>query len=286
MKKLFLHISLCLCTLEPNLLCREMCAEMRIYMAKYAYCIPNGSEKDKVDAEKLPLHGNGVFYCTTPNCRARMYVRSPQKKSACFVSFNVEEHTGGILCHLKDCFKPDQYDETLFSLERFYNRLFSQNHNDVTPHYGSGGCGNNQSIPINTLRMLYLMCIQFRDGGSYNGYEIDKILIDKMNFHNYIASGIHGNFIIACTFWKYDKSTKIIYMNCPDDLIDLPQWNHKIFKVHVNNVEMFNKCVKKLTDKTHLHISIIAGHWISSSDNECFAECEIYSVGKQICKGY
>lgn len=73
-------------------------------MAKYAYRVPNGTENDRVDASDLPLHGNGTFYCTTPDCRARMYVRSPQKPSACFVSYNISEHTGGILCHIKDLF--------------------------------------------------------------------------------------------------------------------------------------------------------------------------------------
>ncbi len=40
-------------------------------MAKYAYRVPNGTENDRVDASDLPLHGNGTFYCTTPDCRAR-----------------------------------------------------------------------------------------------------------------------------------------------------------------------------------------------------------------------
>ena len=83
-------------------------------MAKYAYRIPNGTEDDRVDAAKLSLHDEGVFDCTTPGCQARMFLRSPQKASACFVSYSVAEHTGGTICHLKDQFKPDQYDETLF----------------------------------------------------------------------------------------------------------------------------------------------------------------------------
>ena len=62
-------------------------------MAKYASRIPNGGPEDRVDAADLPLHGNSVHYCTTPGCRARMYVRSPQKPSACFVSFDITEHT-------------------------------------------------------------------------------------------------------------------------------------------------------------------------------------------------
>lgn len=65
--------------------------------------------------------------------------------------------------------------------------------------------------------MLYLMCLQYRDGGSYNGYLIDDILIDKYN-------------------------------------------------------------------KTHSKISVIAVNWTNSSDSTCLAECELVSVGKQICK--
>lgn len=35
--------------------------------------------------------------------------------------------------------------------------------------------------------MLYLMCLQYRDGGSYNGYLIDDILIDKYNFNKQLV---------------------------------------------------------------------------------------------------
>ena len=63
--------------------------------------------------------------------------------------------------------------------------------------YGLGGKGTNQRIAINSLKMLYLMCLQYRDGGSYNGYLIDDILIDKYNFDKYISSGITGNRLIA-----------------------------------------------------------------------------------------
>ena len=134
---------------------------MEVNMAKYAYRVPNGTENDRVDASDLPLHGNGTFYCTTPDCRARMYVRSPQKPSACFVSYNISEHTGGILCHIKDLFKPDDYCENLFSLDNFFTNLLTKQNRDSSPHHGSGGKGSNSKIAINTLKMLYLMCVQY-----------------------------------------------------------------------------------------------------------------------------
>lgn len=31
------------------------------------------------------------------------------------------------------------------------------------------------------------MCLQYRDGGSYNGYLIDDILIDKYNFNKQLV---------------------------------------------------------------------------------------------------
>lgn len=49
--------------------------------------------------------------------------------------------------------------------------------------------------------------------------------------------------------------------------------------------KMFEKCANKLKDKTHLHISVIGANWIPSNDDNCLAECEVVSVGKQICKG-
>ena len=49
--------------------------------------------------------------------------------------------------------------------------------------------------------------------------------------------------------------------------------------------EMFEKCATKLKDKTHSKISVIAANWTNSSDSTCLAECELVSVGTQICKG-
>ncbi len=254
-------------------------------MAKYAYSVLGGTKDDIVDAANLPLHSKGDFYCTTPECSARMYVRSPQKASACFVSYHVSDHTGGAACHLKDQFKPDQYDEKLFSLEKLFHNLLDKKERDKSSHYGSGGKGSNRHIAINSLKMLYLMCLQYRDGGSYNGYNIDDILIDKYNFEKFITSGIQGNRIIACTFWKYDTTSHCIYMNCPDELVSISNYKHKVLKIYVADNDMFSKCAYKLADKTHTKISVIAANWKPSKDEECFAECELTSVGKQICKG-
>ena len=252
-------------------------------MAKYAYRFPNGTKNDRVDAAELPLHGNGVFYCTTPGCQAKMHVRNPQKNSACFVSYDVGDHTGGILCHLKDKFRPDHYEEKEFSLNNFFDNILEPVEHEVTPHYGHGGVGGNRGIAINTLKMLYLMCLQYRDGGTYNGFLIDDILVDQYDFQQYSESGIIGNHIVACTFWKYDPSSNSIFMNCPDE--QLPKGQHRVLKVHVENDKMFKKCVNKLYDKSHLHISVIAANWFESSDRKCMSECELSSVGKQICKG-
>ncbi len=254
-------------------------------MAKYAYRVSNGTENDKIDAAMLPLHGNGIFYCTTPGCKARMHVRSPQKTSACFVSYDISEHTGGTICHLKDRFKPDQYDENFFSLERLYNNLLTKRENDISSLYGTGGKGNNQRIAINTLKMLYLMCIQYRDGKTYNGYPIEDILVDKYNFEQYLKHGIVGNRVVSCTFWKYASDTNHIFMNCPDELLHLDRKKHQHLKIYVHDDEMFKKCVHKLYDKTHSKLSVIVANWKETTDYNCLAECELFSVGKQICKG-
>ena len=77
----------------------------------------------------------------------------------------------------------------------------------------------------------------------------------------------------------------VIFMNCPDERLYLPREEHKILKIHVTDDKMFEKCANKLKDKTHLHISVIGANWIPSNDDNCLAECEVVSVGKQICKG-
>ncbi len=172
------------------------------------------------------------------------------------MSYNISEHTGGILCHIKDLFKPDDYCENLFSLDNFFTNLLTKQNRDFSPHHGSGK-GSNSKIAINTLKMLYLMCVQYREGGSYNKYPIDDILVDKYNFDKYRENGIIGNRIVACTFWKYEPDTNCIFMNCPDEILDLPREEHKILKIHVTDDKMFEKCANKLKDKTHLHISVI-----------------------------
>ncbi|CUP70451.1 Uncharacterised protein [Lachnospira pectinoschiza] len=250
-------------------------------MAKFAYIVKNNKKTDLIDAVDVKIHSEDQYCCSTPNCNARMYIRSPQKESACFVSYSISEHTGGMNCHLKDKFSSDHYDEKLFSLENFFDKILNPPDYDTAPNYGSGGKGSNKKIPINTLRMLYLMCIQYRNYGTYNNYNIDDILIDKYNFSSHNEAEIIGNHIIACTFWKYDDEHNNIFMNCPDDFSS----NHKILKIHISNNKMFNKCVNKLKDKTHSKISVIAANWKSSNYDRCIAECELTSVGKQICKG-
>ena len=175
--------------------------------------------------------------------------------------------------------------EKLFCLDNFFENLLSRKERNTVPHHGSGGIGNNKGIAINTLKMLYLMCVQYRDGGYYNDYLIDDILVDKYNYDRYHENGICGNRIVACTFWKYNSDKNCIFMNCPDERLRLPRTEHKCLKIHVKDDEMFKKCRKKLVDISHQRISVIVGNWTPSQDADCVAECEIISVGKQICKG-
>lgn len=251
-------------------------------MAKYALSY-DGSDCEKVDAAKLPLHTDREFFCTTPGCNAKMFLRSPQKASACFVSYSVDDHSGGYLCHVKDQFKPDQYDESLFSPDILFSRILSFTDEERESRKGSGGVGTHKKIGITTLRTAYLMCVQYRAGGSYNKYSINDILIDRYNYHPKMI--VQGKRMIACTFQRYDSNEQTVYMNAPDNCINASQEKHKLLKIHVPNNEMYRKCRDKLYDDTHSKVSVVAADWKISRDPGCLCECELTSVGKQICRG-
>lgn len=129
------------------------------------------------------------------------------------------------------------------------------------------------------------MCVQYREGGSYNKYPIDDILVDKYNFDKYRENGIIGNRIVACTFWKYEPDTNCIFMNCPDERLYLPREEHKILKIHVTDDKMFEKCANKLKDKTHLHISVIGANWIPSMMIIVWLSVKLYLWENKYAKG-
>lgn len=243
-------------------------------MAKYAY----NSKGILLDAAKLSLHDSECYHCSTPGCNAPMFPRNVQKESACFVSYNRDDHIGGYLCLVKDHFKPDVYDEKNFSLDDCFEKILSPvKGGDKTPHHGEGGVGSGKKIPITTLKMLYLMCVQFREGGKYNNYDISDILIDPIK--PLPIPEMCGNHIIATTFRKYDNDTNSIYLDNPNG------HRNELIKVHVADKDMFTKCRDKLYDRTHNKISVVAGSWEESVESDCSIECEITSVSKQICKG-
>ena len=250
-------------------------------MARFANRFPNGNSETQVDACSLPLHGNPVFYCTTPGCRARMFVRNPQKPSACFVSYDIHEHSGGYICNRAGDFRPDRYDESLFNPDDLFERILNPIESDSTSTNGTGTVGNNALIPVRTLKTLYEMCLQYRPNGSYNGYSIDDILIDYYNS----PIGFTGNRIVACTYYYHSDSKQIVFMNYPAK-------PNKHIAIAIDNKDVYTKCVGKLRDKTHKNLSVIAGNFIkpcspilSNPAVDVICMCNLTSVSKQICRG-
>lgn len=78
------------------------------------------------------------------------------------------------------------------------------------------------------------------------------------------------------------KTNSTISMNYLSDYQNKNFENAKHIKLIVKN-NMFEKCLNKLLDLTHENIVVVAGNWNSSNEEDVLAECEIYSVGKQIC---
>jgi len=251
-------------------------------MAKYAYRkIGTGP---LIDACELALNQKGKYYCTTPGCTASMHTRSLEKESACFVSDNINEHINPRICQVKDSFNFYKYDESKFNLFDCFNYILStpqQPQNQERVPRRQIDENETEKLPIRTLKTLYEMCIQYRAKGYYNNYKIDDILVDDYNFNQY-KDNICGERIVCCTFYQYDKTNSTISMNYLSDYQNKNFENAKHIKLIVKN-NMFEKCLNKLFDLTHENIVVVAGNWNSSNEEDILAECEIYSVGKQIC---
>lgn len=228
-----------------------------------------------IDAASLHLNQKGTYYCTTEGCTATMHTRDLTKACACFVSYDKNTHIDPRVCLKKDNFKPDKYDETLFNYDDLFRRMLNPVERDNPIGHGAGKAGHNTRLPIRRLKGLYEMCLQFRPKGTYNGYNIEDILVDKNNYTRY-RMGIEGNRIVCCTFFKYDLNKQTITMN-------YPYVGKSHIRIHVADELMFKKCLNKLIDKTHNNTVVIGGHWTKSTDIDILAECELVSIGKQIC---
>lgn len=228
-----------------------------------------------IDAANLSLNQKGTYYCTTEGCSAKMHTRDLAKKCACFVSNRRDDHSDPKYCLKKDNFRADYYDENQFDCDDLFRRMLNPVERDRPIGPGAGGAGTGTKLPIRRIKGLYEMCIQYREKGKYNGYNIDDILVDEKNYERY-SLGIEGNRIVCCTYYKYDEEKQTITMNYPNI-------GKSHIRIHVPNDSMFKKSLKKLIDLTHQNVVVIGGCWRKSDEEGILAECELVSVGKQIC---
>lgn len=246
-------------------------------MAKFAY--RKVGTLPLISADSLRLNEKGKYYCTTPGCKASMHTRALQSPSACFVSDRQEAHIDPLYCLKKDIFQPDKYDEELFNLDYVFDCMLMPVSKRKNKKLEENGTGNFNNLPIRTLKVLYEMCLQYKNA-TYNNYCIDDILVDKYNYSRY-KSGIVGRKIVSCTFYKYNKKSQSIIMNYP--LYD--KQRSSLVKLNVKDSKLFQKCIKKLIDSTHRNTIIVGGNWNKSNESEILSECEIISLGKQVCQG-
>lgn len=244
-------------------------------MAKFA-CKTIGDLTSLVDAADLTYADKGTFYCSTPDCLATMHIRNVQKACACFVSNDRNKHIDPTFCLKKDCFKPDQYDEKKFDLNEFFNVLLHSQKKDTTIKSGCSGIGGYNKIAIKTLKVLYEICLQYKDK-SYNGYDIDDILAYRFNYDKY-KNGIEGHRIVSCTFHCYDSDEQTVTMN-------YPYAGQKKIKIHVPDKQMFRKTRSKLYDPSHEIVVVIGGDWHPSRETNILSECKLHSIAKQTCRG-
>ena len=247
-------------------------------MAKYAYTTPYGINGYLCDAADLQIHDRRNFYCSTPGCTARMFVRSPQRKSATFVTYRHEHHTGGPYCQLKDQFQSDKYDESKFNLQRFFDNINNDDidKDDRVSRFETGGVGKNQLIPIKTLTTLYHACLQYRERGTYNNYDINDILIDSRSPDN--AFPFKGNRMIVCHFDYYFKQNNTVRMK----LFHLNQTYY--FNLHCVNSVLYQQLRDKTYDVTHNNLFVVAATWNRNQNNNTY-DCDFHSLSKQICRG-
>lgn len=233
------------------------------------YVFKDSERKIKLYSKDCNLsHKDIMYYCPTPNCMARLTLRSLDgDRNPYFSALQSKPHCDFCTIHKIRGAKTD-YDVSDFSIETLFNSIISKprevssstENKSYTPGAQSG------SEKINSTRLLYYFC---------KGHDINHTVKDKIKVIDLIADsrtnffftkGIYGLKLAETKFYRYVEATNTIELNYPID--PLLKNQHKLTITFENHSD-FTKITKKIfNNKKHysmIHIAVL-GEWIN---NKC-----------------
>lgn len=213
------------------------------------------------------------YFCPTKNCAARMTIRNingNNDRAAYFAANPTAPHSD--FCRIGNYSNTTRYDEQQFDFNNFMNDLMNPNNQNNRDGHGNHGDGNGQTIPISTVRQLYLVCIQRSIHQFYNGVKISDLLIDRRTRHIYF-NYIRGMHLVECKFWRYEENNNTYYAK-----YGLDDNNNQYLKIKLvcQTEELFKKLYKRIVRNSF----VVAGNWEMRRD-----ACEVNIVNcKQVYK--
>lgn len=238
--------------------------------------VPNG---ERVTAGQDTFDRNAHFFCQNPGCNARMHIVNAYNPREHFRSYRIEDHVFSYCVRNDLDFRPDQYNPKLFHIQDFENRLLgdpTESSNIHNGHHGGGVVGNNQNIPIRTLKTLYAAMVSADIHGVYGDMTINDYLCCYENYSQYQA-GFTGFKIVELTY-----AHKVKGMGIRDIVFNYPYKDNQHrtqVLVHFNKEDdfwrVYNHYKQMIERDAHLNPIIIGAVWKPAEDDRYIATCEI-----------
>lgn len=228
-------------------------------------------------------------YCKNPNCKARMFIHSPEHSSSAYFQASGKPYHNGSCGSVYNHFDDSQYDEKLFTFPDVLMNLETESatsekdrkrHTKTVNGIGGGiGCITFGKKGLKSIKEIYRMTTNMPPDDEYNGIKIKDILADVRSYSDY-KDGINDYHLVECNFFRYENKTKEIIMNFPF----LPN-NKYYLRLIFEDETLFKKERSRFYDTGHTGLIVISGLW--EKINEIYeqgiikAECVIKSE-KQI----
>ncbi len=219
------------------------------------------------------------FFCQYLGCGARMHVVNAYNPHEHFRSYRIDDHAFSYCVRNDLEFHPDRYDQNLFRINDFMNRFL---HDPAEPadirrgSHSSGAIGNNQNIPIRTLKTLYMAMVHAGVHGTYGDMTVNDYLCCHENYAQY-QTGFTGFKIVELTY-----AHKVQGIGVRDVVFNYPYRDNQHqtqVLVHFNKEDdfwnVYNHYKQMINSSTNLNPLIIGAVWQPSRDPAYIAACEI-----------
>lgn len=236
-------------------------------MANYVYTDHNKTIKlyaKNCDSSNLTIK----YYCPTPNCNARLTLRSLNGKlDPYFSALKSFPHADFCTIPSTDG-KKSEYNLSNFSIESLYNLITSTNRtasDSGNKKTTTRSKGKSESDSINTTSKLYYFC---------KGHDVNYTVTNQIKVRDLIADsrtnylftkGIFGYRLVECKFHRYFDLNHTIELDYP---IDPSLKNKHKLKIQFEKDKDYDKILSKIfVDKTNYstaHIGIL-GEWYQNS---------------------